>query len=98
VLIKLEYLVYQPRSGWTRPRFDLLHGAAATLGEIILKKVGGVQTRLIGFFDEARGIFNIVLVVKKKSKQYDPKDWIESALSRAKEIKANPERANDWHP
>ena len=98
MLRKLEYLVDQPRSEWTRPRFDLLHGAATTLAEIILEKVDGVQTRLVGFFDEIRGIFNIVLVVTKKGKQYDPKHWAEVALNRAKEIKTNPERANDWYP
>ena len=98
VLRKLEYLVGQPRSEWKRPNFDQLHGNAATLGEIILKKISGMQTRLIGFFDEARGIFNIVLVVTKKEKQYEPKQWVEVALSRMKDIKINPERANDWYP
>ena len=98
MLRKLEYLVDQPRSEWKRPYFDQLHGNAATLGEIILKKVGGVQTRLIGFFDDTRGIFNIVLVVTKKEKQYEPKQWVEMALSGVKDIKINPERANDWYP
>lgn len=98
VMRKLEYLIDQPRSEWKRPNFDLLHGNAASLGEIILKKIGNVQTRLIGYFDESRGIFNIVLVVTKKQGQFHPKQWVEIALGRMKEIKISPERAIDWNP
>ena len=95
---KLEYLVDRRRDEWKRPEFDALHGAAKGLGEIILKKIDGVQTRLIGFFDEQRSIFNIVLVVKKKQSQFEPRDWEEIAQKRKKEILTNPEKANDWYP
>ena len=98
VLVKLEYLIAQPRENWIRPRFDLLHGTASGLGEIILKKVGMVQTRLIGYFDGARSVFTIVLIVTKKGKQFNPKEWEAVAQDRKKDIQTNPEKANDWNP
>jgi hypothetical protein len=98
VLRMLEYLVDRRRDEWKRPHFDLLHGPAKGLGEIILKKIGGVQTRLIGFFDQQRSIFNVVLVVTKKQSQFDPRDWIYTSHSRKKDILINPEKANDWSP
>lgn len=99
VQIKIEYLIAQPRENWIRPRFDLLHGDAVPLGEIILKEIDGKQTRLIGFFDKShRARYTIVTVVTKKQNVYTPKDWKDISLRRMREIELNPERANEWIP
>jgi hypothetical protein len=67
-------------------------------GEIILKVVGGVQTRLVGFFDDRRMVFTIVLVVTKKEPNYMPRDWQQISVKRMNEVKANSGRANEWYP
>lgn len=99
VYVQLEYLIAQPRENWVRPRFDLLHGNATPLGEIILKKVEDKQTRLIGFFDKShRERYVIVTVVTKKQNIYTPKDWESISLRRMKEINSEPRRAHEWIP
>jgi hypothetical protein len=97
--VKIEYLIDQPRENWTRPRFDLLHGDAIPLGEIILKEIDGKQTRLVGFFDKFhRCRYIIVTVVTKKQKIYTPKGWEDTSLRRMREIELDPRRANEWIP
>jgi hypothetical protein len=99
VQVQLEYLIAQSRENWVRPRFDLLHGNAVPLGEIILKKVEDRQTRLIGFFDKShRERYVIVAVVTKKQNIYAPKDWESISLLRMREVESDPRRANEWIP
>jgi hypothetical protein len=98
VLRILDYLVWQPRSEWRRPQFDQLHGPVAQMGEIILKVIGGVQTRLVGFFDDKRMVFTIVLVVTKKEPNYLPRDWEQISIKRMIEVKANSRCADEWYP
>lgn len=94
----LDYLVWQSRSEWKRPQFDQLHGHVAQMGEIILKVIGGVQTRLVGFFDDRRMVFTIVLVVTKKEPNYSPRDWQQISVKRMNEVKANSGCADEWYP
>lgn len=98
VVSRLEFLAYQPRSNWRRPDFDQLKGQVKGLGEIRIRNLAGQETRLIGFFDEIRWTFVIVLIVTKKGHQYNPKSWEEVALSRVKEVRLDGSRASDWYP
>ena len=98
VVANLDYLIWKPRSEWRRPKFDQLHGPVAQMGEIILKIIGGVQTRLIGLFDTDRMVFTIVLVVTKKERNYLPRDWEQISVRRMNEVKANSGCADEWYP
>ena len=98
VVARLEFLAFQPRSNWRRPDFDLLKGQVKGLGEIRIRNLAGQEVRLIGFFDEIRWTFVVVLIVAKKGKQYSQKSWEEVALNRVKEVKLDGSRASDWYP
>src|SRR5262245_45290110 len=75
VQIRTWYLLNQPRADWKRPYFDALHGTVSGFGEIILGKIGGVQTRLVGYFDCEPSSFTVVCAVTKKQRKYSPIDW-----------------------
>ncbi|MDP1731087.1 MAG: hypothetical protein Q8L54_07920 [Devosia sp.] len=95
----LEQLAKIERDYWRRPQFDTLHNMDG-MGEIILGKVDGVQTRLVGFFGPkgARHVFTVVLVVTKKMKVYEPKDWEKIALRRRQECEEEKGKADVWYP
>jgi hypothetical protein len=94
--VRVWYLLHQPRDGWTRPQFDTLSDDATGFGEIIVGKVAGVQTRLIGFFSDSS--FYVVLVVTKKGNRYDPSNWVVLSKRRKQEIETDSSRANEWIP
>ncbi len=99
VLTALEQLAKVERDYWRRPQFDTLRKMDG-MGEVILGKVGGVQTRLVGFFGPKsnRHVFTIVLVVTKKMNVYEPKDWEKTALRRRQECEEEKGRADVWYP
>lgn len=95
--VALEFLSQTERTNWRRPKFDVLHNSGG-LGEVILGKVGGVQTRLVGFFGPGPYMFTVVLVVTKKEKNYSPSDWIKIAKKRRLECQSDSGRMNVWVP
>jgi hypothetical protein len=98
VQIRIWYLLSQPRINWKRPYFDALHGAVSGFGEIILGKIGGVQTRLVGFFDCEPSSFTVVSVMTKKQRKYSPQDWQKISIRRRKEIECDSRKAHEWIP
>jgi len=93
---RVWYLLQQVRDDWTRPQFDTLSNDATGFGEIRMKKVNGVETRLIGYF--GGGSFYVVVITSKKGEKYNPSNWISLAKQRRAEIQNDPRRANEWIP
>jgi hypothetical protein len=98
VQIRTWYLLNQPHANCTRPYFDSLHGTVSGFGEIILGKVGGVQTRLVGYFDCEPSSFTVVCVVTKKQRKYSPHDWQKVSIRRRKDIECDSWKAHEWIP
>lgn len=94
--VRTWHLLHQPRDGWNRPQFDTLHDDAAGFGEIIMGAVGGLATRLVGYFNG--DAFCVVLVVTKKDKKYDPSNWEKQINERKLKIEADSRRASEWIP
>lgn len=99
VVVALEQLLILERDYWRRPQFDTLHDMDG-MGEIILGKVSGVQTRLVGFFGpkRVRHVFTVVLLVTKKQRVYSPRDWEKTALRRKGECEQDEAKAHVWNP
>jgi hypothetical protein len=99
VMTALEQLGRIERDWWRRPQFDVLRNMDG-MGEVILGKIAGVQTRLVGFFGPGRQrhVFTIVLVVTKKAKAFHPKDWERTALRRREECEGGEGRTHVWNP
>jgi hypothetical protein len=81
----LEYLEQRERDEWRRPDFDKLSQRYKELAELRFE-VSNVQYRPLGFFGPARAEFTILVPAKKKGKVYDPRDALETALKRRKEV------------
>jgi hypothetical protein len=93
---RVWYLLHQERDNWTRPQFDTLSHDASGFGEIRLGKVEGIETRIVGYFDDDS--FYAVLVISKKGSKYQPSNWIKLIHQRRIEIESNKWRANEWIP
>jgi hypothetical protein len=91
----LDYLRQQPRQGWRRPYFDVLHGKCAGLGEIRLK-LGQVQWRPIGFFGPDRLQFTVLVVAKEKGGKFIPRDVCDVGQSRKVDVISDRERSDEW--
>jgi Phage derived protein Gp49-like (DUF891) len=94
VLTILQYLRDQPRDKWMRPDFDQLRGKSAGLGEIRCK-LSGVQHRLIGCFGPGRMNFTLLVVVIKKGRTFEPRDWEKIAV-HSRDVVADPRCADAW--
>ncbi len=90
VAVALEYLVQRPRKEWRRPAFDLLSGKMRDIGEIRFKV--DKQYRILGFFGPARSDFTLLIGASKKGNNYDPRNAVETALERMKQVKADGRR------
>ncbi|WP_193370076.1 type II toxin-antitoxin system RelE/ParE family toxin [Pelagibius marinus] len=97
VLVRLEYLAQQPRSGWQRPHFAPLHGECSGLYEVRCK-VEKVEVRLIGNFGPNRQDFTLLLVAEERGGKFRPPSSCSTAQDRWKELKIEPERAHEWKP
>jgi hypothetical protein len=99
VLTSVEHLAKVERDYWKRPQFDTLRSMDG-MGEIILGKIGGIQTRLVGFFGptRTRHLFTVVLIVTKRMQVYSPKDWENVSKRRRDECEINEDRTYVWHP
>lgn len=82
---------------WTMPRYKLLKGKAAGLGEI---RVGsGVEWRLVGHHDMAASRFTVVMICYHKGNVYTPRDALKTAAARWAEMQGGLEGvAVDVHP
>jgi len=87
VAVALEYLVQRPRKEWRRPEFDLLSGKMREIGEIRFKV--DKHYRMLGFFGPARSDFTLLVGASKKGNNYDPRNALETAVDRMKEVKAD---------
>jgi hypothetical protein len=85
-----EFLEQRPRDEWRRPDFDLLSGALKGMGELRFKV--DKQYRVIGFFGPGRSDFTMLIGTSKKGKNYDPRNALETALSRRDEVLADGRR------
>lgn len=91
----LEFLAQRSRSEWTRPDFDLLSGKHSGLGEIRFK-ANKVAHRPLGYFGPNRAEFTFLLGATKKGKNYDPRDALDTAVKRMKEIKSGKGSVHVW--
>lgn len=87
-----EYLEQRERDHWLRPEFDKLSGRYKDLGELRFE-VANVQYRPLGCFGPARAEFTILVGATKKGRIYSPRDALETALKRRKEVLQNPARS-----
>ncbi|MDX2205659.1 MAG: type II toxin-antitoxin system RelE/ParE family toxin [Hyphomicrobiaceae bacterium] len=90
-----EYLEQRPREQWRRPEFDKLSGRYSDLGEFRFK-VGNVEYRPLGFFGPSRADFTILIGASKKGRNYTPKDALETALKRRKEVLGDMSRSKPY--
>lgn len=95
VLNVLQYLRDHPRDYWLRPDFDVLHGKCQGLGEVRFK-LERVQHRLIGHFGPWRMSFTFLLPVTKRGRNFDPRDWEETAVRRKAEVEADSGCTDVW--
>jgi hypothetical protein len=89
--VALEYLVQRPRNEWRRPEFDLLSGKLREIGEIRFKV--DKQYRILGFFGPSRSDFTLLVGASKKGSNYDPKNALDTALGRMKQIRNDGRRS-----
>jgi Phage derived protein Gp49-like (DUF891) len=87
-LDRVQYLAQTPRSGWKREPFDLLRDY--DLGEIRFN-VDGVQHRPIGFFSPSM-TFTIVMCAIEKNRKFIPKNALETAEAKKREIENDASR------
>jgi hypothetical protein len=99
---RLLYLKQQPRNGWSRPHFSLLHGPCAGLGEIRFK-AKKIQYRPLGFFGPGPNQFTLLVGAIERGDQLQPPSACASALKYMSALNAhrtqpNPTggSANDW--
>jgi Phage derived protein Gp49-like (DUF891) len=85
-----EYLEQRIRNEWRRPDFDLLSGKLRGLGELRFKV--DKQYRVFGFFGPRQADFTMLIGASKKAKNYDPRNALETALSRRAEVLADGRR------
>jgi hypothetical protein len=95
VLNLLQYLRSQPRDKWMRPDFDQLGGKCAGLGEIRCK-IGGVQHRLVGCFGPGRMNFTVQVLVTKKGRVFNPRNWESIAVQRNNDVATTVGCADAW--
>ncbi len=82
---------------WQSPHWRALVGAYQGLGEIRI--AADRQWRLIGRREEAENAFTLLMICYHKDKVYDPRDALETALRRWREIENGLERtARHDHP
>ena len=79
-----EFLEQRPRDEWRRPDFDILSGKLRVLGEIRFKV--DKQYRVFGFFGPGQSEFTMLIGASKKSKNYDPRDALDTALTRRLDV------------
>jgi hypothetical protein len=91
VAVALEYLVQRPRNEWRRPDFDLLSGKMREIGEIRFRV--DKQYRILGFFGPGRSEFTLLVGASKKGRSYDPKNALETALDRSKDVRNDGRRS-----
>jgi len=70
---------------WQRPHYRKLVGAHRGLGEIRIS--ADVEWRLIGRRDENGESFTVLLICNHKNQNYTPRDALDTALRRWREIK-----------
>src|ERR1700730_3768654 len=87
----LEFLVQRPRNEWRRPDFDLLSGKMREIGEIRFRV--DKQYRILGFFGPGRSEFTLLVGASKKGRSYDPKNALETALDRSKDVRNDGRRS-----
>ena len=86
-----EYLEQRSRDDWLRPHFDMLSGKKwRELGEIRFKV--DKQYRILGFFGPGRAEFTMLVGSSKKGKNYDPRNALDTALDRMREVKSDGRR------
>lgn len=83
---RMLHLRHQPRDGWIRPYYDILHKADG-IGAVRWK-VRRIQHRALGFFGPSRNEFTFLLLTTKAS-SYRETD-ISTARDRRKRVECDP--------
>ena len=83
---RMDYLKWQPRENWTRPRYDILHKCRG-LGEVRFK-VGKVNHRALGYFGPERMEFTFLMFCTH-TESYIPRNALEMGMQRMDEVRAN---------
>lgn len=72
---------------WEQPEYKTLSGDNnKPLGEIRLPGDQKIPIRLIGFFDEGKKQFVILIVCRHKDNVYTPRDCLSTAIARYKDL------------
>ena len=70
---------------WVPPEYVMLKGGnLKPLGEVRLKGEQKIPIRVIGFHDEAKKEFQILIVCRHKDDRYKPADCLDTAADRYK--------------
>jgi hypothetical protein len=80
----------QQQQSWKLPHYKKLRGNSE-VSEVILR--GQVQHRIFGYLSDVPNEFVIVAIGYHKDRVYMPKDVINTAAKRRREIIANPTKA-----
>ena len=91
----LEILQQRPQHEWGRPEFAPLGGKQKGLSEIRFA-VGKVECRVVGFFGPGSGTYTMLIGSTKKGRIYDPKEALETAVKRKKEIEKDGSRCCEY--
>lgn len=87
-----KFLEQRELNDWERPEFAPLSGKHSGLHEIRFK-AGGVQRRIFGILGSSGKDFTMLMPCSKKNPNYDPRDALDTALRRKKEVETDPTRA-----
>lgn len=87
---RMDYLKWQRREGWTRPRYDILRNCRG-MGNVHFK-VGTMQHRALGYFGPERMEFTFLMFCTH-TEHYDPRNALEIGMQRMDQVRANPAMA-----
>jgi hypothetical protein len=98
-MLHLRWCDRDEAGGWTRPRYDGLHGGEG-VGEVRFE-VNNIVYRPLGFFGPTVDDFTFLYFATEKSRRFVPPNALTHAIDRMNIVKAHPEMAvlvkGRWH-